>query len=94
LRLPVQPIAPRGTFPNLSHVTFPHKRDMANEEQRKAFAAYMGRSNASTASAGQALPQYPGSVAQPGNQHEPGNQHLYNVYVWALRRHCLSSAGD
>ena len=63
---------------------------MANEEQRKAFAAYMGRSNASTASAGQALPQYPGSVAQPA----AGNQHLYNVYVMAARRRRLSSARD
>ncbi|XPS70620.1 hypothetical protein M3J09_002825 [Ascochyta lentis] len=44
---------------------------MANEEQRKAFAAYMGggSSSGSTASAGQPMPQYPGSVANPASQY-------------------------
>ncbi|KAF2626807.1 hypothetical protein BU25DRAFT_440422 [Macroventuria anomochaeta] len=42
---------------------------MANEEQRKAFAAYMGGGSGSTASAGQPIPQYPGSVANPANQY-------------------------
>ncbi|KAJ8112366.1 hypothetical protein OPT61_g5247 [Boeremia exigua] len=46
---------------------------MANEEQRKAFAAYMGGGSGSTASAGQPIPQYPGSVASPANQY------LFNV---------------
>lgn len=41
---------------------------MANEEQRKAFAAYMG-GGGSIASAGQPVPQYPGTVANPPNQY-------------------------
>ncbi|KAF3049087.1 hypothetical protein E8E11_005873 [Didymella keratinophila] len=44
---------------------------MANEEQMKAFAAYMsggGGGGSSTASAGQPIPQYPGSVANPASQ--------------------------
>jgi hypothetical protein len=45
---------------------------MANEEQRRAFESYMGRSGG-----GQPIPQYPGSVAQPGNS----NPYLFNVYV-------------
>ncbi|KAE8832886.1 hypothetical protein PTNB73_09712 [Pyrenophora teres f. teres] len=49
---------------------------MANEEQRRAFESYMGRtggSGAQSQSQGQPIPQYPGSFAQPSNQH------LYNV---------------
>jgi len=49
---------------------------MANEEQRKAFAAYMGGGGgggSSTASVGQPIPQYPGSVANPASQY------LFNV---------------
>ncbi|KAF1932238.1 uncharacterized protein M421DRAFT_1889 [Didymella exigua CBS 183.55] len=47
---------------------------MANDEQRKAFAAYMGGGGSSSAaSAGQPIPQYPGSVA------DPANQYLFNV---------------
>ncbi|KAF1837481.1 hypothetical protein BDW02DRAFT_645320 [Decorospora gaudefroyi] len=62
---------------------------MANEEQRRAFASYMGRSAASGSNVGQQnqnqsqgqgqgqpIPQYPGSVAQPGNL----NPYLFNVY--------------
>ncbi|KAJ4372090.1 hypothetical protein N0V83_003863 [Neocucurbitaria cava] len=49
---------------------------MANEEQRKAFEAYMGNASASN-SQGQPIPQYPGSVANPGN---PGNAYPYGVY--------------
>ncbi|KAF3001514.1 hypothetical protein E8E13_009182 [Curvularia kusanoi] len=56
---------------------------MANEEQRKAFAAYMGRGNDSTASGGQPLPQYPGSVANPANAH------LFNEAFW-LCQHTFS----
>ncbi|KAF1842672.1 uncharacterized protein K460DRAFT_132854 [Cucurbitaria berberidis CBS 394.84] len=37
---------------------------MANEEQRRAFASYMGTAGASN---GQSIPQYPGAVANPGN---------------------------
>ncbi|KAJ4992113.1 hypothetical protein SVAN01_02434 [Stagonosporopsis vannaccii] len=48
---------------------------MANEEQRKAFAAYMSSGGSSTASAGQPVPQYPGSVANPASQY------LFNVNV-------------
>src|SRR5690242_9443931 len=51
------------------------KYNMANEEQRKAFAAYMGGGSSSTASAAQSVPQYPGSVANPAGQY------LLNVYV-------------
>ncbi|KAF3046454.1 hypothetical protein E8E12_009560 [Didymella heteroderae] len=48
---------------------------MANEEQRKAFAAYMGGGGggSSSASAGQPIPQYPGLVANPASQY------LFNV---------------
>ncbi|KAF2132854.1 hypothetical protein P153DRAFT_261956, partial [Dothidotthia symphoricarpi CBS 119687] len=37
---------------------------MANEEQRRAFASYMGTASSG---GGQAVPEYPGAVAQPGN---------------------------
>ncbi|KAH6638191.1 hypothetical protein C7974DRAFT_451479 [Boeremia exigua] len=47
---------------------------MANEEQRKAFAAYMGGGSSSTASVGQQIPPYPGSVANPASQY------LFNVH--------------
>jgi hypothetical protein len=65
----------------VAHTHLPKPRQkMANEEQRRAFESYMGRSGGSTAqgqSQGQPIPQYPGSVAQPGN----GNPYLFNVYV-------------
>lgn len=55
---------------------------MASEEQRRAFASYMGvaganngQSQSQNQSQGQPIPQYPGSVANPGNPY------LYNVYV-------------
>ncbi|KAI2479069.1 hypothetical protein Ptr902_09280 [Pyrenophora tritici-repentis] len=51
---------------------------MANEEQSRAFQAYMSRTGgngAQSQSQGQPIPQYPGSFAQPGNQH------LYNKYI-------------
>jgi hypothetical protein len=51
---------------------------MANEEQRKAFASYMGAAaggnNGQSQSQGQPIPQYPGSVAQPSQ-----NPYLFNV---------------
>ncbi|KAI4953712.1 hypothetical protein J4E91_002560 [Alternaria rosae] len=51
---------------------------MANEEQRRAFESYMGRtggsgSNGQGQDQGQPIPQYPGSFARPGNSY------LYNV---------------
>ncbi|KAF1940250.1 hypothetical protein EJ02DRAFT_435742 [Clathrospora elynae] len=52
---------------------------MANEEQRRAFASYMGAAGGSSGqgqSQGQSIPQYPGSVANPGNP----NPYLFNVY--------------
>jgi hypothetical protein len=49
---------------------------MANEEQRRAFESYMGRTGGSGSNGqgqGQPIPQYPGSFAQPGNSY------LFNV---------------
>ncbi|KAI4925772.1 uncharacterized protein J4E92_006508 [Alternaria infectoria] len=51
---------------------------MANEEQRRAFESYMGRtggsgSNGQGQDQGQPIPQYPGSFARPANSY------LYNV---------------
>lgn len=52
---------------------------MANEEQKKAFALYMGTAGTGNGqSQGQSIPQYPGAVASPGNPY------LVNVYV----QHC------
>ena len=50
---------------------------MANEEQRRAFASYMGSASANNTqgqAGGQPIPQYPGAVANPGNPY------LYAVY--------------
>ncbi|KAB2106950.1 hypothetical protein AG0111_0g5164 [Alternaria gaisen] len=55
---------------------------MANEEQRRAFESYMGRtggsgsgsgSNGQDQNQGQPIPQYPGSFARPANSY------LFNV---------------
>ncbi|CAO2656648.1 Nn.00g054510.m01.CDS01 [Neocucurbitaria sp. VM-36] len=56
---------------------------MANEEQRRAFASYMGSASANnTPGQGQPIPQYPGAVANPGNPY------LYTV-SFLLRPHSL-----
>jgi len=53
-----------------ARLRFP-RNTMANEEQRRAFASYMGKADTS---AGQQTAQYPGAYANP-----TGNPYLYQV---------------
>lgn len=73
--LPLLLRGPRWTFHDLNIAChLPSTHNMANEEQRKAFAAYMGGGGSnSTTGAGQPIPQYPGSVTNPASQY------LFNV---------------
>ncbi|KAI8940422.1 hypothetical protein NX059_004110 [Plenodomus lindquistii] len=66
---------------------------MANEEQRRAFASYMGVSTsaagtgtAQAQSQGQPVPQYPGVVAQPAHPFLFNVSFLASVYLQLRRR--------